>query len=392
MTEQQSDAGAIAFALGGLAGNNAHGAGFLDRAAQRGLTPRMISCTSGQIAWVYRYLKARAAGAGLRAVFERDIAELNRLHNINLDYASLALTGKPGVFRLAFPEYPFDLVLNATRAYAEIVRHNGNIFWLETLLRTLPGRVLVPVFARELLDDISATFNHASVGIAFNSYSPCEGQEVVYLNQAARALLSPNGRSYQPGYVSRHRPHTRYEAISPQAVLDGLWIYQYGFDKPESSFVDGAYYRQIMLAELTFADTIFAVRPVSPRWLGETGTAAPTQPAQRQSLPSSYIGIEDLRTEVGFNGSYAGERAQIAVMNKLVRDRDAYLAEHAVLGPSPTDLLTKYHHIDVIEIEIQLPRSFFDYVFESMAVFDAAGHELDRALAQAMAPEAAPAG
>jgi hypothetical protein len=374
----------IAFALGGLAGNNAHGAGFLYRATQHGLEPRMISCTSGQIAWVYHYLQARASGADLRAIFERDIAELHRLHNINLDYARLAVTGKPGVFRLAFPEYSFDLARNTLQAFNDVLLHRGNVFWLETMLRTLPGRLLVPDFAPQLLNAISTAFNQATIGIAFNSYNPRNGQEIVYLNQVARNLLSPSGRSYQPGYASRHRASTSYEAITPQAVLDGLWIYQYGFDKPENCFVDGAYYRQMMLSELTFANTIFAVRPICSRWLGEApaadGVSETTSAATVPPLPRSYIGIEDLKTEVNFNGSYVGERAQIALMNKLVRDRDAYLAEHGRRGPGPDDLLTKYHLIDLLEVEIQVPRSFFDYVFESMAVFDAAGRELDRVL------------
>ena len=46
----------VAFAMGGLAGNNAHGAGFLQAALDRGVKPMAISCTSGQILWVYRYL------------------------------------------------------------------------------------------------------------------------------------------------------------------------------------------------------------------------------------------------------------------------------------------------------------------------------------------------
>ena len=45
--------------LGGLAGNNAYGAGVLQAALDKPLKPDMISCTSGQIHWVHRYLKAR---------------------------------------------------------------------------------------------------------------------------------------------------------------------------------------------------------------------------------------------------------------------------------------------------------------------------------------------
>lgn len=50
----------IAFALGGLAGSNAHGAGCLqatiDKWGSRRI-PQIISCTSGQIFWVCTYLK-----------------------------------------------------------------------------------------------------------------------------------------------------------------------------------------------------------------------------------------------------------------------------------------------------------------------------------------------
>jgi len=386
MGTQHSDE-IIAFALGGLAGNNAHGAGFLYGAMHHGLQPRMISCTSGQIAWVYHYLKARETGADLRELFERDIAELHQCHNLNLDYARLALAGKSGVFRPAYAEYSYDLSMNMLKAYGDVVRHQGNVFWLETFLRMFPGRVLVPTFAADLLTDISATFNQTAIGITFNSYCPIDGTERVYLNQAAHDLLSPSGRSYKPGDPSRHRARTKYEALTPQAVLDGLWIYQYGFDKPDSTFVDGAYYRQIMLGELTFANKIFAVRPVSPCWLGETTTTdgPPSESPAHADLPRSYVGIEDLKTEVNFNGSYGGERAQIALMNKLVRERDDYLAQHQHRGASEIDLLAKYHHVDLLEVEIQVPRSFFDYVFESIDVFDAAVRELDRVLEEARA-------
>ena len=46
----------IGFALGGLAGN-AHGAGFLQAALDTRVTPEMISCTSGQLLWVWYYLR-----------------------------------------------------------------------------------------------------------------------------------------------------------------------------------------------------------------------------------------------------------------------------------------------------------------------------------------------
>ena len=46
----------IAFALGGLGGFNAHGVGFLKAALDKGIEPQLISCSSGQIYWTWRYL------------------------------------------------------------------------------------------------------------------------------------------------------------------------------------------------------------------------------------------------------------------------------------------------------------------------------------------------
>ena len=45
-----------AFALGGLGGNNAHTAGFLAATKDMGLKPNLISCTSGPIYWVSKFL------------------------------------------------------------------------------------------------------------------------------------------------------------------------------------------------------------------------------------------------------------------------------------------------------------------------------------------------
>jgi hypothetical protein len=376
----------VAFALGGLAGNNAHGAGFLYGAARHHLEPRMISCTSGQIYWVYRYLQARQDGSDLREVFRKELEELNQFHNVNLDYARLALFGKPGIFRPASIEYPQDLLINAMKAYVDTLVHAGNVFQLEELLHVFPGRLLVPQFTEEFLTGISHTLNTTGIGIAFNSYSPAEGLEYVFLNDEARELLSPSGRSYQRGQKSHVRGDTTYQAITPESVRDALWIYEYGFDK-ESKFVDGAYYRQIMLSELTVADTIYVARPINRRWLGETAGTGTGGAKSSADLPRSYIGIQDLKTVVNFNGSYIGEKAQIELINKIVHDRAADRSEHPDVAAG---LLETYHPIALVEVEIQRPRGFFDFVFESLDVFDDAARALDANPAPASVP--APAG
>src|SRR3974390_1066211 len=46
----------IGFALGGLGGFNAFGCGFLQAARQLTVTPDIITCTSGMIGWLAKWL------------------------------------------------------------------------------------------------------------------------------------------------------------------------------------------------------------------------------------------------------------------------------------------------------------------------------------------------
>ena len=213
----------------------------------------------------------------------------------------------------------------------------------------------------------------SDVGIVFNSFNAVAGVENVYLNEAARRLLNrgkPAARkSYAPGERSKYRGRTYYQAITPEAVRDALWLYNYGFDpdeRPEDEmFVDGAYFREIILNELTPVDRIYVARPINHRWLGP--------------LPTNYADLEDFKTKLNFNGTYDGERHQILLINKLFRD--------GVLKPAGSDPDTQarghssgrkkagngdYHPIQLIEVEIDMQRGYLDYVFEDMAVFDRA--------------------
>jgi len=339
----------VAFALGGLAGNNAHGAGFLQAAIEAGIEPAMVSCTSGQIYWLYNYLRLRGGkGPNLCDVLRGDIDKMQPFHNRNLDFTTVATLGSPGLCRPAYTEAVADAFQNALDVIAHTQERMGNVFFLREWLQLFPCRMLVPAFPDDFFKDISDEFLNSEIGIVFNSYNPPDGEEYVYLNDAARDLLHSTSRrkSFQPGTRNpAYRDHTTYQAITPQAVLDGLWLYQYGFDQKDSSFLDGAYFRDIMLSELTFADTIYVARPVHFSWLGH--------------LPTSYPELQDLQTKVGFNSAYSGERYQIQLINKLLDD-----------GAFSGEKQGKYHKIDLIEIEIQRQRGFFDYVFEQMDVFD----------------------
>lgn len=338
----------VAFAMGGLAGNNAHGAGFLQAALDRGLEPAMISCTSGQILWVSRYLQVKNGQvmSDLKEMLREDIREVNPTDNVNVALAGLALFGKPGVFAPARSEYVRDMIDNAWESWRHVSTRPRTALLAQEWLELFPCGLLIPDFPPEFFGKIADIFDNASVGIAFNSYNPRSGEEHVYLNERARKLLHEKSRSgeskYEPGRPSDYRDRTIYQDIDAEAVRDGLWLYQYGFDRKESGFIDGAYFRGVILSELAVASRIYCVRPINHRWQGE--------------LPRSYPELEDLKTEIGFDGSYCGERYQIELVNKLLN------ALNAAEGG-------KYHHIDLQEIEIRQPRGYFDYLFESEQVF-----------------------
>jgi hypothetical protein len=335
----------VAFALGGLAGNNAHGAGFLQAALDERIEPVMISCTSGQLLWLHRYLGLREGnGPNLRDQLRGDIEKTQPFRNRNLDLATLGTLGVNGVYRPAYMEVLSDTFRNALDILKNTIEKNGNVFLAREALQWIPCRVLVPDFSDEFFESISTAFLKSKIGIVFNSYSPSDGHEYVYLNDPARDLLQ--SKRFDPGRRNPvYKDRTTYQEITPQAVRDGLWLYQYGFDQKENTFLDGAYFREIILSELTHADTIYVARPVSFHWTGH--------------LPTSYPELEDLKTKVGFNGSYSGERYQIQLINKLLDD-----------GAFSGEKQMKYHKIDLIEIEIKRQRGFFDYVFEQMDVFD----------------------
>lgn len=349
----------VAFAMGGLAGNNSHGAGFLQAALERGVRPVMISCTSGQILWVSRYLQLQNGepGPDLREMLRNDIREVNPTGNVNYALAELAMFGKTGVFAPAHGAYLGDLIDNVCNVWRDLATRPSEVLLMKKWLELLPCRQLVPDFPPEFFENIANVFRQASlpqgkgggrlpVGIIFNSYNPRSGEEHVYLNDQARELLHARSRSgkrkYDPGCGSDYRDRTFYQDIDAKAVRDALWLYQYGFDRKSDGFVDGAYFRGIILSELAVADRIFCVRPINHRWQGD--------------LPRNYPELEDLKTEIGFDGAYCGERYQIELINRLLEKLNA-------------NDKGAYHHIDLQELEIKRPRGYFDYLFESEQVF-----------------------
>lgn len=338
------------FALGGLAGNNAHGAGLLQAAIDGNLHPFMITCTSGQIYWVFHYLRARTEVAGdMERLLREEIEKTAPSGDANIDMALLAAKGREGVFRLTYlQEYPLDLLRNSFAATIDFWQRGGKAFYLNELLKIWPARTVRSLLDPSFFEKVSDAFNQSSMGIAFNSYDPRQGIEFVHLNAKARDLLGGK----KAGDKSSYRDRTVYKDITPQYVRDGFWIYEYGFDD-QSRMLDGAYYRQIMLSELAKAKanspeasekSIVVARPINTKWIGD--------------LPRTWVAREDLKTEVSFNGLYQGERDKIKLINRLIED-DAFSEEYR----------RKYQRVQLIELEIESQESFFDYVFEDMEVF-----------------------
>ncbi len=334
----------IAFALGGLAGNNAFGAGFLQAALECKIKPDLISCSSGQIFWAWQYLKALPTGKSLEQEFADEIERAYPYPTKDLNWLNLLTFGINNVLSPVSPmSYWTDTYKNILDSFAniqkDIKRKNfKDIFWFKEFSSWLPARTLVPARPDEMFQEMSDTFNRSEIAIAFNSYAPLQGEEYVHLNPAAREALKI-GYNDEKAY----RKGTFYRTITSQEVQDALWLYQYGFPAGRTN-LDGAYYRQILLSELVKADKIFVVRPINQKWLGE--------------LPNDFIGLRDLETEISFNGTYIGEKDKIELINDLLKRGKL----------SPDD----YHQIDLHEIELASQREFFDYVFESPIVFQEA--------------------
>jgi hypothetical protein len=351
MAENVSEKPKVAFALGGLAGNNAHGAGFLQAALEHKIRPSYLSCTSGQILWVYRYLLAGHCEAeSLQDMLAEDISGLQPFHQPDADLAYLVVRGKPGVFRLASYEIALDAYKNMLSAFVDMAHNWGRTFYLKEFLGTLPARTMVPLFEDKFFSRISTVFNDSDIAIMFNSYDARQGIEYVHLNGAAREKLG-----LEPGSKKSYRDRTIYKEITANYVRDGLWLYQYGF-VDQYTAIDGAYYRQIILSELADAHKIYIARPINKKWLGD--------------VPKSMLSLEDMKTEINFNGTYHSERDRMLLVNKWVRD-----------GKLDRN---KFHEIELHEIEIESQECFFDYVFEKMEIFIAARDHSARAFAGAI--------
>lgn len=344
----------LAFGLGGLGGANAHGAGFLAAANDLGIRPGMISCTSGMIEWVARYLR----GDNLFTVMEEVVHKEEDLPPPFDAYNTLTamMFGLPGVFRPAILEY-------WERWFTPV----GHLTLKELFNRLLPAQQWVPTRPERDFEDIARTLAEADIPVMFNSFQPKAGIEYLHINEAGAKALNVR-------YGERDNV-TVYEPITTEGVEAALWLYLYGFKDRFNNkhLIDGAYHRQFILRELDGADRIYVPRPINFRWIG--------------ALPTNLLGSRDFEINMWFNASYAGEVGKMVLVNELLASGD--------LDPG------KFNHTDVIPINIDHQLGFLDFFYEKMSVFqDSYAKSLDvltaweraddRTVYPSTAPEAAP--
>lgn len=350
----QSQRKSIAFALGGLAGANAHGMGFLHAARKLGIKPDIVSCTSGMIYWYWRWL----AGDDLEQKLRDAIGAAEPFRNPALDWCYAMSQGLTGVFRPAQQEF-------WQRLFSLPLPQSMNAVFD----RLLPAQMWVPTRPKADFDAIARCFNARPEPIFFNSYSPRHGVEHLHMNppalaryqdqQERRHKLRPHRHAETAQRLDKHLPKVAPAKIDADAVRDALWLTWYGFDGPNGQLeadrrIDGAYARQFILSELTDADILFMARPQGFRYRGP--------------LPGNYFDVQDLQTELWFNGSYTQQLARIDLVNRLINN-GALSRDH-------------YREIELVPVEIEVQRGYFAYFVESMDVFDRAVRESTRIFRQ----------
>lgn len=329
-----------AFALAGLGGFNAHGAGFLAAATKCGIIPDLVTATSGQIVVAADWLQGKD--------LEKSLVDPELAHNTLAQFGVL-FSGDPGVFRPAYLEMIGRWFMPPSPKQHPIAA---------LFDRLLPAQVYVPTRSAAEFADIADAFNRAriknrEIGIVFNAYNLETGQAVLFGNDKARSLWAGQ-RSNPHATKSSSRHHgasdtaeLALEPITAKAVQAALWLSLYGFDRlPQPHLMDGAYFRACIVSELHTFDRVFVARPLAQGWRGKA--------------PSNYFEVQDWQTEMWFS---VGFKAEVDALNQING-----LVAAGKLGPP-------YKKVDLIEIAPETPAGFFHFFVERKGVYDRAYKE-----------------
>ena len=328
----------LAFALAGLGGFNAHGAGFLAAARKWRIVPELVTATSGQILVLADWL----SGGDMRA----NLISAGRDGN-PLAQLQTAMFGYPGVFRPAYQE--------ALARFASVPDFKEGVLNI-VADRLMPAQQYVPARPDASFQGVADTFNGSKIGVLFNSYDPKTGTGFLYGNDVARTLM-PSEKAVPNQHAARlrqspHRHDMRYVSaasvekdirpITAEAVKSALWLSLYGFQNIPGGQMDGAYYRSCMVSQLHFFDRIFVARPLANGWFGKE--------------PANWFEVQDWQCEMWFSIGYKAEVDALKRINDLI---DAGV----IADP-------KFKKVELIEIEPETPAGYFNYFVERNAVFD----------------------
>lgn len=344
-----------AFALAGLGGFNAHGAGFLSAASKCGIVPDLVTASSGQIMVLSEWLQGKD--------LEASLVDPELAHD-PMAQLSILFTGYPDVFRPAY--------LETLGRWATLPSPKDKP--LEALFnRLMPAQVYVPTRSAATFAAMADVFNSGpkrdgrEIGIVFNAYDLRTGEAALYGNDKARKLW-PGQRSvpHATKSVARHHGKSDQEEIDLQpitaeAIQSALWLSLYGFDRlPQPHLIDGAYFRACIVSELHMFDRIFVARPLAQGWLGKA--------------PRNYFEVQDWQTEMWFSVGYKAEVDALNQINGLVA------AGH---------LKAPFKKVDLIEIAPDTPAGFFNYFVERKDVYARAFKEaMTKFAALGLAPAA----
>ena len=320
----------IAFALAGLGGFNAHGAGFLAAASKCDVVPDLVTATSGQIVVLGDWLQGKDLEKSLV------IPELEQNPMAQL---AIAFSGDHGVFRPAYPEM--------LQRWFKPLSPSGNLLE-EFFDRAFPAQLYVPTRPAADFSNIAKVFNDKDdMGIVVNAYNLKTGRPVLFGNPKAHKLWTPQKSNKvatrSVGELDDPEVELKLQPITAEAVQSALWLSLYGFSHlPQPHLIDGVYDRSCIVSELHEFDRIFVARPLAQGWLEKGG-------------PSNWFEVQDWQTEMWFSASYKAEVDALNQINGLVHDKK-------LQDPG-------YKEVKLIEIAPKTPAGFFNYFIERKDIY-----------------------
>jgi hypothetical protein len=329
-----------AFALAGLGGFNAHGAGFLAAARAWDIQPELVTATSGQILVLADWLQGNLDLTKSLISPGRDGNPIAQLQTL--------LFGYPGVFKPAYQQ-----TLARFASWPNLTESPLNIF----ADRFLPAQQYVPDRPEETFQIVANTFNASTIGVLFNSYDLAKGKGVLYGNDVARKVMPKakavpsrhaagvNGPHHDQRYVPDISAETEIYPIDAEAVKSALWLSLYGFQNMPHGRMDGAYHRSCIVSELHGYDRVFVARPLANAW---TDAARPT----------NWFEVQDWQCEMWFSVGYKAEVDALRRINDLIHER-------IITDP-------RFKHVELVEIEPETPAGYFNYFVERNEVYDEA--------------------